>query len=55
MCEYSKLLTNDKSIWIYNGIKGECMVEKKMVRDLMDKLAFKNTIAPSITLTPFEC
>ena len=25
-----------------------------MVRELMEKLAFKNTIAPLITLSPFE-
>ena len=23
--EYGKLLTNDKTIWMHNGIKGECM------------------------------
>jgi hypothetical protein len=27
---------------------------KKVVRELMDKLAFGNTIAPLITLSPFE-
>ena len=27
---------------------------EKMVKELIDKLVFKNTITPSITLSPFE-
>ena len=37
----------------------ECMIEPKvsaakLVRELMDKLTFENTVVPSITLSPFE-